>query len=816
GRGLDWAMAADWGRMWELDQKLDDHENSDAEAGKVTGIEPCKELAAMTVLRLAFQSLGVVYGDLGTSPLYVFSSTFPKGIDDIEDVLGSLSLIIYTLTLIPLVKYVFFVMRASANGEGGTFALYSLICRHAKVNTIPNQHRTDKELSSYGQCEIEGNSVAARTKRWLEEKPCRQNALLILVVLGTCMVIGDGILTPAISVLASVGGIKVDHPRMSNDVVLVVALVILVGLFSVQKYGIDRVGWLFAPVVLIWFLSIGTIGAYNICKHNPKVLKAFSPHYIVEFFKRGKKRNWVSLGGIMLSITGTEALFADLGHFSSLAVQMAFTVVVFPCLLLAYTGQAAYLTKNPDDVSEAFYRSIPDAVYWPIFVIAAVAAIIASQATISATFAIIKQSVALGCFPMVKVVHTSKQFPGQIYIPEINWILMILCLVITAGFKNTTQIGHAYGVAVVTVMLVTTILMSLIMLIVWRSNLLLVIIFTVIFLSIEMAYFSAVLFKVGQGGWAPLVIAGVFLVIMYVWHYGTVKRYEVEMQSKVPVAWILGLGPSLGLVRVPGIGLVYTDLARGVPPIFSHFVTHLPAIHSIVVFVCVKYLPVTTVTPAERFYVKRIGPKELNMFRCAVRYGYTDLHKREDDFENLLIQSLIHYVHQESLIDSFFDSSDEDEETRKPCKSECANVLQSHVYRDTELSEISSASIASAASSDTMLARRPQKLPCFVPSEVSSVNSNNYISDMDYLLSCNDAGIVHILGNTIVRARRDSNFVKRIAVNHIYAFLRKICRENSAILNIPHESLLNVVGFQTTFLHGLGESLCFSKNLDCK
>eukprot|EP01018_Ginkgo_biloba_P020423 Gb_34363 [translate_table: standard] len=590
-------------------------------------------------------------------------------------------------------------------------------------------------------------------------------------------------------ILSSVGGIKVNHPKMSNDIVVVIALVILVGLFSMQRYGTDKVGWLFAPVVLIWFLSIGTIGAYNIFKHDPKVLKAFSPHYIVQFFKKGKKRNWVSLGGIMLSITGTEALFADLGHFSSLAVQIAFTALVFPCLLLAYTGQAAYLMKHPSDVSEAFYRSIPDAVYWPIFVVATIAAVIASQATISATFSIIKQSLALGCFPTVKVVHTSKQFPGQIYIPEINWILMILCLVITAGFKNTTQIGHAYGIAVVAVMLVTTILMTLIMLIVWRSNLLLVISFTVTFLSVEIVYFSAVLFKVGQGGWAPLVIAGVFLIVMYCWHYGTVKRYKFEMQSKVPIAWILGLGPSLGLVRVPGIGLVYTDLARGVPPIFSHFVTHLPAIHSIVVFVCVKYLPVATVTPEERFYVKRIGPKDLNMFRCAVRYGYTDLHKKEDDFENLLIQSLTQYIQQESLIDTFWDSSDEDEKSETPLKEEAANMLQCKVVPDSELCGLSSASIASDASPERFPVRRSH-VRFSVPSETSTADSNT--NELQFLISCKDAGIVHILDNTVVRAKRDSNLAKRIAVNYIYAFLRRICRENSVILNIPHESLLNV------------------------
>ncbi|XP_058072093.1 probable potassium transporter 11 isoform X1 [Magnolia sinica] len=773
------------GSMWVLDQKLD--QPMDEEAGRLRNMYREKKFSSLLVLRLAFQSLGIVYGDLGTSPLYVFYNTFPHGkIPDPEDVVGALSLIIYSLTLIPLLKYVFVVLRANDNGQGGTFALYSLLCRHAKIKTIPNQHRTDEELTTYSRRTFDEKSVAAKTKRWLEAYLHRKNALLILVLVGTCMVIGDGILTPAISVLSAAGGIKVDHPQMSNDVVVVVALVILVGLFSMQHYGTDRVGWLFAPIVLLWFLLIGSIGALNIWKYDSSVLKAFSPVYIYRYLRRGGRERWASLGGIMLSITGTEALFADLSHFPVLAVQIAFTVVVFPCLLLAYSGQAAYLMKNTDHVSDAFYRSIPDGIYWPMFIIATAAACVASQATISATFSIIKQALALGCFPRVKVVHTSKKFLGQIYIPDINWVLMILCIIVTAGFRNTSQIGNAYGTAVVIVMLVTTFLMILIMLMVWRSHWILVVIFTALSLAVELTYLSAVLFKLDQGGWVPLVIAACFLVIMYVWHYGTVKRYEFEMHSKVSMAWILGLGPSLGLVRVPGIGLVYTELASGVPHIFSHFITNLPAIHSVVVFVCVKYLPVYTVPIEERFLVKRIGPKSFHMFRCVARYGYKDLHKKDDNFEKMLFDSLFVFVRLESMMEGCSDSDEYSLYGQQTEKSvdfllpESSNTASSSNIEMTQSSQDSIMPVKSPLRANSLLRSSGQ------------TSSQTEVDELEYLNSCRDAGVVHILGNTVVRARRDSGLIKKIAVDYIYAFLRRICRENSVIFNVPHESLLNV------------------------
>ncbi|XP_057797023.1 potassium transporter 10-like isoform X3 [Salvia miltiorrhiza] len=588
-----------------------------------------------------------------------------------------------------------------------------------------------------------------------------------------------------IQVLSASGGIKVDHPKMSSDVVVLVSVVILVCLFSVQHYGTDKVGWLFAPIVLLWFLMIGGIGIFNIYKYDSSVLRAFSPVYIYRYLRSGRGEGWTSLGGIMLSITGTEALFADLAHFPVSAIQIAFTVIVFPCLLLAYSGQAAYLMENKEHVMDAFYRSIPERIYWPMFIIATLAAIVASQASISATFSIIKQALALGCFPRVKVVHTSKKFLGQIYVPDMNWILMLLCIAVTAGFRNQSQIGNAYGTAVVIVMLVTTLLMILIMLLVWHCHWMLVLLFTFLSLLVECTYFSAVLLKVNQGGWVPLVIASAFLVIMYVWHYGTVKRYEFEMHSKVSMAWILGLGPSLGLVRVPGIGLVYTELASGVPHIFSHFITNLPAIHSVVVFVCVKYLPVYTVPEEERFLVKRIGPKNFHMFRCVARYGYKDLHKKDENFEKKLFDNLFMFVRLESMMEGCSDSDDYS-----------LYGQQTKQSRDFLLKEETRASTSDCdltfSSVESIVPARSQTQISNTMNSSGAESSHTEMDELEFLSKCRDAGVVHIMGNTVVKARRESRIYKKIAIDYIYAFLRKICRENSVIFNVPHESLLNV------------------------
>ncbi|KAM5587112.1 potassium transporter 10-like [Rosa sericea] len=768
------------GGVWVLDQQLD--QPIDVEAKKVKETNIHKNCSSMMLLQFAFQSLGVVYGDLGTSPLYVFYNIFPDGVDDKEDVIGALSVIIWSLTFVPLLKYVFIVCRANDNGQGGTFALYSLLCRHAKIKSVPNQDVTDEEVTTFSRSTFGEKSFAARIKRGLEKHEFLQNMLLILVLIGSCMVIGDGILTPAISVLSAVGGMNVNHKGISKEMVVLFAVVILVLLFIMQQYGTGKVWWLFAPIVLLWLLLIGGIGIFNIKKYDSSILKAFSPVYIYRYFKRRGRPGWESLGG-------TETLFADLNHFPVLSIQIAFTVVVFPCLLLAYCGQAAYLMKNSNNMDRAFYQSVPDTIYWPVYVIAIAAAIVASQSTITATFSLIKQALSLGCFPRVKVIYTSRH-RHQIYIPDVNWILMILCISVTAGFNQKTQIGNAAGTAVVIVMLVTTFLMTLVMILVWRVHWILVLLFTSLSLLVEGPYLSAVLLKVDEGGWAPLVIATAFFIVMYVWNYGTVRRYDIEMHSKVSMAWIIGLGPSLGLVRVPGIVLVYSELASGVPRIFSHFITNLPAIHSVVIFVCVKYLPVCTVPEEERFFVKRIGPNNFHMFRCFVRYGYKDDHGKDDDFEEKLFDSLFMFLRLESLMEASSDTDD------------VSSILDQQAFESREIPFDNNVSIPFSNADLTISSVETMTITledmslnasrALTMSHRTSINAETEMNQIEFLHNCKDAGVVHMMGNTIVRARRDSNFMKRIVIDYLYSFLRKICRGNSVLFFVPQESLLNV------------------------
>ncbi|KAK8302427.1 hypothetical protein V6Z11_D04G085300 [Gossypium hirsutum] len=539
-------------------------------------------------LILAYQSLGVVYGDLSTSPLYVYSSTFIGNLQDHQNedaIFGAFSLIFWTLTLIPLLKYVFIMLGADDSGEGGTFALYSLLCRHAKFSLLPNQQAADEELSAYKYGPSMQVATGSPLKRFLEKHKTLRTALLVVVLFGASMVIGDGVLTPAISVLSSVSGLQVTEKKLASGEIVVLACVILVGLFALQHFGTRRVAFMFAPIVIIWLVSIFSIGLYNIIFWNPKIVRAISPYYIIKFFRETGKDGWFSLGGILLSVTGTEAMFADLGHFTALSIRLAFAFVVYPCLVVQYMGQAAFLSRNPQKVLNSFYDSIPGPVFWPIFVIATLATIVGSQAIITATFSLIKQCHALGCFPRVKVVHTSKHIRGQIYIPEINWILMILTLAITIGFRSTTLIGNAYGLACITVMFITTFLMALVVTFVWQKSVLLAAMFLVFFWFSEGVYLSSALMKVPQGGWVPLVLSVIFMLVMYIWHYGTRKKYNFDLHNKVSLKWLLGLGPSLGIVRVPGIGLIYSELATGVPAIFSHFVTNLPAFHKAISYV---------------------------------------------------------------------------------------------------------------------------------------------------------------------------------------------------------------------------------------
>ncbi|KAK7266143.1 hypothetical protein RIF29_18783 [Crotalaria pallida] len=766
---------------------------------------PIKEESWKTVLTLAYQSLGVVYGDLSTSPLYVYKSTFDEDIqhsETNEEIYGVLSFVFWTLTLIPLLKYVFIVLRADDNGEGGTFALYSLLCRHARVSLLPNTQLADEDLIEYtidGTVPVNKKNVGSGLKTLLEKHRVLQRVLLVLALIGTCMVIGDGVLTPAISVFSAVSGLELSMSKEQHIYVEVpVACIILLFLFALQHYGTHRVGFLFAPVVLTWLLCISAIGVYNIFHWNPHVYEALSPYYMFKFLKKTQKDGWMSLGGILLCITGSEAMYADLGHFSQLSIKIAFTLLVYPSLILAYMGQAAYLSKHHDiesDYQVGFYVSVPVQLRWPVLVIAILQAVVGSQAVITGTFSIIKQCSALGCFPKVKIVHTSSKIHGQIYIPEINWSLMLLCLAITVGFRDTRRMGNAAGLAVITVMLVTTALMSLVIVLCWHKSIVLAICFIVFFGSIEALYFSASLIKFLEGAWVPIALSLIFLVTMYVWHYGTIKKYEFDVQNKVPINWLLSLGPTLGIVRVKGIGLIHTELVSGIPSIFSHFVTNLPAFHQVLIFLCIKSVPVPHVRPEERFLVGRVGPKEYRLYRCIARYGYRDVHQDDMEFERDLVCSIAEFIRSDTS-EYGLGLGNFEEDTKMTVVGTSSSNFEGVRLSEDDVHDHNGDSDPHMEGPSELM--EVKKSPERVKKRVRFVvpNSPQIASDtreeLHELMEAREAGMAFIMGHSYVRAKSGSSWIKRVVINYGYDFLRRNSRGPTYALSIPHASTLEV------------------------
>ncbi|MED6171966.1 Potassium transporter 6 [Stylosanthes scabra] len=753
-----------------------------------------------SVLTLAYQSLGVVCGEISTSPLFVYRNTFSEDIghtETNEEVYGVLSLVFWTLTLITLFKYVFIVLRADDNGEGGTFALYSLLCRHARIGSFPNCQLADEDLSEYHRCFGEAvpvRSLNYRVKRTLEKHKFLQSILLVLALIGTCMVIGVGVLKPSISVFSAVSGLELSVSREHHRYVEVpAACLILIGLFALQRYGTHRVGFLFAPIVLTWLLCVGTIGIYNIYYWNPQIYKALSPYYVLQFIKKTKRAGWMSLGGILLCITGSEAMFADLGHFSQLSIKIAFTAVVYPFLTLAYMGQAAYFSRHQDIKHEyefGFYASVPGRLKWPVVVLAILAAVVGSQSIITGTFSMIKQCSALNCFPRVKVVHTSSKIHGQVYIPEINWLLMLMCLAVTIGFGDIRRLGNASSMAVISVMLVTTLLMSLVIVLCWNQNVFLALAFVLFFGTIEFLFFSASIVKFLEGAWVPIVLSLVFLSVMYSWHYGTLKKYEFDVQNKVSVNWLLGLAPSLGFVRVNGIGLVHTELVSGIPAIFSHFVTNLPAFHQVLVFLCIKHVPIPHVRPQERFLVGRVGPRNFRIYRCIVRYGYRDVHKDDVEFEKDLVCSIAEFIRSGSAkVDATTSNNEGGEEDDLMA---VVGTCSTHHIIMSEVIDEDGAASQQNNNKDMIVKPIPRKKKVrFIVPEKPKMDMDT-MEELQDLMEAREGGVAYIIGHSYMRAKAGSSTLKKLLINFGYELLRKNSRAPTYVHSVPHASALEV------------------------
>ncbi|KAK9804634.1 hypothetical protein WJX73_001487 [Symbiochloris irregularis] len=652
---------------------------ADWEASDHANLHASKDVHGWSLLLLAYSAVGIIFGDLATSPLYVYPSIFDAP-PSREDAMGSLSLIIWTLTSIGLIKYVGIVLHANDNGEGGTISLYSLLCREISVGFGYRATATDrKSLSAMSRPQAlpalarmsmafgQRPAVAPRVsplptihqtvrksalRRALEGSQQLKRLLFVGVLLGTCMVIGDGILTPAISVLSAVEGLRIAVPEMQQGTIIAITVAILIALFSMQRHGTAKVGIFFAPILLMWLLSIATIGVYNTIKWDPGVLAAVLPTHAFRFFTRNKWLGWQRLGGVLLCITGTEALFADLGHFTITAIQLSFACVAYPCVLLQYFGQTAYIIAHPQDVSSAFWSAVPEPVFWPLLVIGTLAAIVASQAMITGVFSIVNQLMSLGCIPRVKVVHTSPDIYGQIFVPEINNMIMVLAVAVVIGFRDSVHLGNAYGLAVTVDMMVTTCLVTMVMLLVWKTPVVLALLFFLTFGTIEGALFSATLLKVPHGGWFPLVVAVLFSSVMYVWHWGNRLKGQYGVTRHVPLEHFFAPGEEPlrllwkpdPIARVPGIGFYFSEHKNGLPPVLQHFLSNVPALHDVVVLITIRHVPVATVLPEERLLIKPLSDFP-GFFRAIARFGYKDVTDVGDQFAADVVNAIYRVFH---------------------------------------------------------------------------------------------------------------------------------------------------------------------------
>ncbi|XP_045825639.1 potassium transporter 5-like isoform X2 [Trifolium pratense] len=568
--------------------------------------------------------------------------------------------------------------------------------------------------------------------------------------MATSMVIGDGILTPSISVLSAVGGIKNKSSSLGQGAVVWISIGILIILFAVQRFGTDKVGYAFAPIILVWFLLVGVIGLYNLLKYDISVLRALNPMYIVDYMKRNGKDGWLSLGGIFLCITGSEAMFADLGHFNVPAIQISFSFIAFPALICAYSGQTAYLRKFPSQIGNTFYNSIPDPIFWPTFVVAVSAAIIASQAMISGTYSIIQHSQSLGCFPRVKVVHTSTKHEG---------------------------------IAVCIVMLVTTGMVALIMLVIWKTRILWIALFVVIFGLIEIVYLSSMLTKFAEGGFLPLVLSLVLMSIMGIWHYTHRKMYLFELKNKVSGEYVRELVSKRVISRTPGVSLIFSELVEGVPPIFAHVISNISHIHAVVVFVSVKSIPISKVGLDEKFLFGQIQPKEDRIFRCVVRYGYNDVIGEPNEFEQQLIEQLKEFIRDQnvtSLIEGEeFDVKQTNSDNFVKDGKDPSNRIVPTSTSSNQGVDVSSTSSDSIHSYGII-------------SIISNQNLQGVEEEISFVQREMEKNVVYMLGEAEVVAEPNSSILKKIVVNHIYNFLRRNIRQGENLMAFPRSRLLKI------------------------
>jgi KUP system potassium uptake protein len=538
------------------------------------------------LLILSLSALGVVYGDIGTSPLYALRECFhgPHAIAPLPaNILGVLSLIFWALVLVISIKYLVFVLAADNHGEGGILALTAL------ATPIKPSGRSEYKV------------------------------LIMMGIFGAALLYGDGVITPAISVLSAVEGITVATPFLSH-VVLPATIVILVGLFLFQSHGTARVGKIFGPVMLLWFGALALLGIAQIVRH-PSVLVAVSPSYALEFFLHNHWHGFLILGAVFLVVTGGEALYADMGHFGTRPIRLVWFSLVLPALLLNYFGQGALLLDDPEAAHNPFYRLAPAWALYPMIILATSAAIIASQAVISGAFSLTMQAVQLGFSPRIKINHTSTREYGQIYVPAVNWALMIGCIAIVIGFRSSSNLAAAYGVAVTSTMVITTVLFYIVARRIWGWSILAALPLAIFFLIIDVAFFGANIIKVADGGWFPLLLAWAVFTVMTTWKTGRRILSERIQREARPLEEFLDEMTRHPPTRVPGTAVFMNGNASRTPPALLHNLEHNKVLHEHVLFVTVKTRLLPFVAPEERVETESLGH---GFHRLKIYYGFME------------------------------------------------------------------------------------------------------------------------------------------------------------------------------------------------
>ena len=532
--------------------------------------------------RLAIGAVGVVFGDIGTSPLYALKTSLagphPLPVNPFF-IISVISLFFWSMIIVVTLKYVVITMRADNKGEGGSLALLALLSRK-----LPKGHR-----------------VAG---------------LAILGVLATALFYGDSMITPAISVLSAVEGLKTVAPGMGS-VVIPLSLAIIVGLFFIQSSGTARVGALFGPIMIVYFAVIAVLGVVNVVL-APQVLQAFSPTYAVAFFVRDPLLAFLALGSVVLAITGAEALYADMGHFGRKPISMAWLVLVLPCLMLNYMGQGALLIAHPAAISNPFFLMAPEALRLPLVILATVATVIASQAVISGAFSVTQQAAQLSFLPRIRIMHTSATAYGQIYVPLVNWMLMTFVLLLVVGFRSSENLASAYGIAVTGTMFITTCMLSVLVITVWKWNKLYAIPMLALFFVVDGAYFASNLTKIVDGGWFPLLIGFIVFTLLTTWAKGRELVIARLREGAMPIEVFIRSARG-SAQRVSGTAVFMTSSPEGVPHALLHNLKHNKVLHERVVILTVLIEEVPMIDVAKRIEFFDLGD---NFFRILVRYGF--------------------------------------------------------------------------------------------------------------------------------------------------------------------------------------------------